>query len=124
MADLSSETMPTWPGAQAADVNGPLVRDACQLAQLITWGRIVAVLPESVRDHLPRSLVCIPVSDAPTTTLMLAWPADSRSPELAAFVHAAITTARASSTRPQPDTAQVQHQDNGLLDRLAYLSLE
>jgi DNA-binding transcriptional LysR family regulator len=105
MADLSGETMPTWPGTHA-DGAGPQVRDAGELAQLITWGRLVAVLPESVRDHLPRSLVCIPVPDAPTTTLMLAWPAGSRSLDLAAFVHAATTTARASITRAQPNAAR------------------
>jgi DNA-binding transcriptional LysR family regulator len=98
MADLAGETMPTWPGTPAARASSQQVRDAGQLAQLITWGRVVAVLPESVRDHLPRNLVCISVPDAPTTTLMLAWPAGSRSPELAAFVHAATTTARASIT--------------------------
>jgi DNA-binding transcriptional LysR family regulator len=107
MADLAGETMPTWPGTQVADAGGPPVRDAGQLAQLISWGRVVAVLPESVRDHLPRNLVCVPVPDAPTTTLMLAWPAGSRSPQLAAFVHAATTTARASITRTQPDAARL-----------------
>ena len=99
MADLAGEKMPTWPGGHADDTSGPRVRDTGQLAQLITWGHVVAVLPESVRDHLPRSLVCVPVPDAPTTTLMLAWPAGSRSPELAAFVHAAATTASAAMTR-------------------------
>lgn len=99
MADLSGEPMPTWPGTPVAHASGPQVRDAGQLAQLITWGRVVAVLPESVRGHLPRSRVCVPVPDAPTTTLTLARPAGSRSPELAAFVHAATTTARASITR-------------------------
>ncbi|MEV4526541.1 LysR substrate-binding domain-containing protein [Streptosporangium sp. NPDC049304] len=94
MADLAGETMPVWPGARSADAAGPRIRDTGQLAQLITWGHVVALLPESVRDHLPRSLVCTPVPDAPTTTLMLAWPAGSRSPKLAAFVHAATTVAR------------------------------
>ena len=97
MADLSGETMPIWPGAQPADAAGPQVRDTGQLAQLITWGHVVALLPESVHDHLPRSLVCVRVPDAPTTTLMLAWPANSRSPELAAFVHAAITVGTTAS---------------------------
>ncbi|MEU6414678.1 LysR substrate-binding domain-containing protein [Microbispora sp. NPDC046933] len=107
LADLSSETMPTWPGTQPADAVGPQVRDTGQLAQLITWGHLVALLPESVRDHLPRSLVCVPVPDAPTTTLMLAWPADSRSPELAAFVHAAITVARPSTIGTRPNAARL-----------------
>src|SRR5690606_5176461 len=80
-------------------------RDTGQLAQLITWGHVVALLPESVRAHLPRNLVCVPVPDAPTTTLMLAWPAGSRSPALAAFVHAAITVARRPIPGPQPNPA-------------------
>lgn len=98
MTDLSSETMPLWPGTPPTDSAAPQIRDTGQLAQLITWGHVVALLPESVRAHLPRNLVCVPVPDAPTTTLMLAWPAGSRSPALAAFVHAAITVAR----RPAP----------------------
>ncbi|MER6174409.1 LysR substrate-binding domain-containing protein [Streptosporangium sp. NPDC001681] len=107
MADLSSETMPIWRGAQPTDAVGPQVHDTGQLAQLITWGHVVALLPESVRDHLPRSLVCVPVLDAPTTTLMLAWPAGSRSPQLAAFVHAAITAARRPTSGTQPNAARL-----------------
>lgn len=103
MADLRGETMPVWPGAResgaagaaAGGANpGPRVRDAGHLTQLITWGRTVAVLPESVRDHLPRGLSCVTVPDAPSTTLILAWPAGTRSPALAAFVRTAIAVAQ------------------------------
>lgn len=90
--DLRGETMPRWPGAQSTG-DGPLVRDSAQLMQLIALGRTVAVLPESVRAHLRRDLVAVPVVDAPLTRVVLAWPAGSRSRGLGAFVAAATTVA-------------------------------
>ncbi|WP_214317876.1 LysR substrate-binding domain-containing protein [Nonomuraea sediminis] len=57
--------------------------------QLIALGRAVAVVPESVRGQLRADLTCVPVLDAPPTTVVLAWPEQARSPALAAFVRAA-----------------------------------
>jgi DNA-binding transcriptional LysR family regulator len=88
--DLRGETMPRWPGSAG---DGPLVRDSAQLMQLIALGRTVAVLPESVRAHLRRDLVTVPLVDAPLTRVVLAWPAGSRSRALAGFVRAATRVA-------------------------------
>ena len=92
LADLDGETMPRWPG-MAGD--GPEVRDSAQLMQLIALGRTIAVLPESVRDHLRAGLAAVPVLDGPLTTVVLAWPERSRSLAVAAFVRAATGLAEA-----------------------------
>ncbi|MFI6513747.1 LysR family transcriptional regulator [Streptosporangium sp. NPDC050855] len=88
LTDLDGEVTPRWAGLpQGGD--GPEVRDAGQLMQLIAMGRTVAVLPESARAYAGGDVVCVPVLDAPPTTMLLAWPEQSRSPALAAFVRAA-----------------------------------
>ncbi|NUT48980.1 MAG: LysR family transcriptional regulator, partial [Saccharothrix sp.] len=76
MADLADEPLPRWPGEED---DRPLVRDVGQLMQLIALGRVVAVLPESARQHLRDGLVAVPVSDGPRTTVVVAWPEGSRS---------------------------------------------
>ncbi len=52
LTDLVGETMPRWPGQPGSAGDGPVVRDAGQLMQLITLGRMVVVVPESVRSRL------------------------------------------------------------------------
>jgi DNA-binding transcriptional LysR family regulator len=94
LADLGGETMPNWQGGASSDASGPVVHDIGQLIQLIAWGRTVAVLPQSAGGAVPRGLACVPVIDAPATTLLIAWPQGSRSRVIAAFVQAAIATAR------------------------------
>jgi LysR family transcriptional regulator, benzoate and cis,cis-muconate-responsive activator of ben and cat genes len=91
MADLSGERLPHWPGHPPND--GPLVRDTTQLMQLIALGRTIALLPESVRDHLRPDLIGVRIVDAPTSTLAIAWPEDTRSRPLAALVEAAVNSA-------------------------------
>ncbi|PWW67127.1 LysR family transcriptional regulator [Actinokineospora spheciospongiae] len=92
MADLDGEQFPHWPGHPPN--GGPLVRDTAQLMQLIALGRTIALLPGSARQHLRPDLVSVPVTDAPMTTMAIAWPEDSRSRPLAAFVEAAVKVAR------------------------------
>ena len=65
------------------------VRDTAQVMQLIVLGRLVAVLPESVRDNLRSELVAVPVLDGQLTAVVVAWPERSRSRAVAAFVRAA-----------------------------------
>ncbi|MFI7106925.1 LysR family transcriptional regulator [Nonomuraea sp. NPDC050227] len=90
LADLAGETMPHW----SADTSNELsVRDVGQLLQLIALGRAVAVVPASVRGQLRDDLVCVPVTDAEPTTLVLAWPQGGRAPALAAFVRTATSVA-------------------------------
>jgi DNA-binding transcriptional LysR family regulator len=93
MADLHDQTLPRWPESSDGSGTGPLVQDAGQLMQLITLGRAVAVVPESVRTRLHDNLVCRPVPDAAPATLVAAWPQQSRSRHVATFVRAATTAA-------------------------------
>jgi DNA-binding transcriptional LysR family regulator len=99
-AELQGETMPRYPHLPADGTDGPEVHDAGQLMQLIALGQLVAVLPESVQNQLRHDLVCVPVIDAPATTLLLAWPEAARSRALAAFVRAATETAARQHTAP------------------------
>ncbi len=91
MADLAGETFPRWSADDPAP--GPLIRDTGQVTQLVALGRAVAVLPESVRLHLRRDLVAVPVLDGTLITLLLAWPEESRSRPLAAFIRTATEVA-------------------------------
>ncbi|TDV53847.1 LysR family transcriptional regulator [Actinophytocola oryzae] len=91
MADLADEQLPRWPGSPPN--GGPLVQDSAQLMQLVALGRTIALLPQSTEQHLRPDLTCVPVTDAPTSTLVIAWPEDSRSKALAALVQAAMACA-------------------------------
>ncbi|MEU1387329.1 MULTISPECIES: LysR substrate-binding domain-containing protein [unclassified Nonomuraea] len=90
LADLTGETMPRW---SAGSPNGLSVQDVGQLMQLVALGRAVAVVPASVRGQLRDDLVCVPVTDAEPTTLILAWPQGHRTSALVAFVRTATTVA-------------------------------
>ncbi len=107
LADLEGETLPRWPGMPDGPGAGPLVRDQGQLMQLIALGRMVAVVPESVRDRLHAGLTCRPVPDAPATTIAVAWPPGSTSRPVAAFVRAATTVAARAAARPDRRTPAV-----------------
>ncbi|MGI6877045.1 LysR family transcriptional regulator [Amycolatopsis sp. 3B14] len=68
---------------------GPEVRTQSQLAQLVALGRTLLVIPASSRAWQWPEHVAVPVVDAPEVTTMLAWPASSRSPAVAALVRSA-----------------------------------
>lgn len=109
LADLAGEPQPRWPVVPGAEppgagpgggpgggpgaAGGPEVRDTGQLMELVALGRLVAVLPETVRSRLRAGLTCVPVLDAAPSTLLLAWPQRSRSLAVAAFVRAAAEVA-------------------------------
>lgn len=95
LADLRGERFPRWPGHGPADSAEPEVRDGAQLMQLIALGRLVAVMPESVRQAARPDVVCVPVVDAPPTSLLLAWPERTRSRAVAAFVRVGAEVAEA-----------------------------
>ncbi|WP_211766417.1 LysR family transcriptional regulator [Kutzneria sp. CA-103260] len=84
LAELADEPMPNW----SLD-NGNRVLHTAELMQLISLGRMTALLPESVRVNLRADLVAIPVLDAEPSTIMLSWSERSRSRAVAAFVRAA-----------------------------------
>jgi len=99
LADLAGETLPRWPGVPGGDGTGPAVADVLQLTQLITVGRMIGVLPRSLIEPVPAGLVCVPVTDAPPSRLVLAWHEQDRRPLVASFVTAALRAAQ-SSARP------------------------
>ncbi|WP_285705344.1 LysR family transcriptional regulator [Microtetraspora sp. NBRC 16547] len=104
LADLDGEAMPRFAGMRHDGTEGPEVHDAGQLMQLIAMGRTTAILPESARGYLAGDLVCVPVLDAPPSTMMIAWPEQSRSPALATFVRAATDVAARRRVRCGPDS--------------------
>jgi DNA-binding transcriptional LysR family regulator len=95
LADLEHETMPRWKGMPASAAvpgagDGPEVADMPQLIPLITIGRTIAVLPLSLVGPLPAELVCVPVTDAPPSRIVVAWSRLDRRPLVASFVDAAV----------------------------------
>jgi DNA-binding transcriptional LysR family regulator len=116
-ADLAGEPMPRWagqpdpasaahwtgtdtPGPAAPDhSHGPEINDVSQLLDAVTLGRAVAYVPISAAAQFRLAgLAVIPVSDLSPSQVMVAWPATSRSPAVAAFVRAALKTAKTIST--------------------------
>ncbi|BCJ37066.1 LysR family transcriptional regulator [Actinocatenispora thailandica] len=89
MADLADETRPSWQGVPGGDGTGPQVADVLQLAQLIRVNRMVGVLPRSLIEPVPPGLVCVPVTDAPPSSLALAWNDHDHRRPVASFVAAA-----------------------------------
>jgi DNA-binding transcriptional LysR family regulator len=114
LTDLDGETTPRWPDARNADGAGPVVHDTGQLMQLITLGRVVAVVPESVRGRVHSGLVCRPVLDAPATTIVVAWSQQSTSRHTAAFVRAACAATRhRTAVKPRSKPTQASTDRNG-----------
>jgi DNA-binding transcriptional LysR family regulator len=96
LADLEHETFPRWQGvpwtgAPDGDGSGPEIRDLSQMVQMILLGRTIAILPRSVVEPVHPELVCVPVTDAPTSQLVVAWPQLDRRSLVASFVEAALS---------------------------------
>jgi DNA-binding transcriptional LysR family regulator len=98
MADLDGETLHHH---DPSDPNG--VGSLSELMHVIALGRTVAVLPQSLTTPLREDLATVPVTDIPPSALMLAWPANSRSPSVAALARIVeqVAADRADSARPQ-----------------------
>ncbi|MYU14454.1 LysR family transcriptional regulator [Streptomyces sp. SID8361] len=90
MSDLAGETLPRWKGVPGGDGTGPEVADVVQLLHMITVSRMIGVLPRSLVEPVPAGLVCVPVTDAPPSRLVLAWNEEDRRPLVASFVAAAL----------------------------------
>ncbi len=93
LAALDHPPRPRWPSSDGTypDGPGPQVHNHEQLLQLISLGRTMAVLPESVRGALRGGHAVVPVLDAATVTTVIAWPPQSTSLALAALVRTATT---------------------------------
>lgn len=86
MADLAGESLhrkPSDPGE---------MKSISTLMHLIALGRTVAVLPRVLTTPLRDDLTAVPVADVPPVVLLLAWPAHSTSPSVAALARAAATS--------------------------------
>jgi LysR family transcriptional regulator, benzoate and cis,cis-muconate-responsive activator of ben and cat genes len=92
LEDVPDLPQPRWPGADGAYAEGPgpEVRDHTQLLQLVSLGRTLMVVPESVRSQLLEGVVAVPVVDAPEVTTVIAWPPHSRSLAVAGIVQTAL----------------------------------
>ena len=88
LADLADEPMPRWKGVPNGG-NGPEIEDLAQLVQMVRLGRTLSTLPPSLLEPVPPGVICIPVTDAPTSQLVLAWSPLNPSPLIASFVAAA-----------------------------------
>lgn len=88
MADLAGEKLHSHDPADTGTMNS-----ISELMHLIALGRTVAVLPQSLTTPLRDDLVTIPMTDTPPCALVLAWPAHSTSPSVAALARAVATTA-------------------------------
>jgi len=107
IADLDGEPQPRWPGAP--ETSAPLVRDSGQLFELIALGRLVAMLPASVRGRLRPDLVAVPVLDGPVSTVVVAWPERSNSRTVATFVRVATDYAGGVASRVDDATSLSPH---------------
>ena len=74
--------------------------DPAAALQLVALGRAAVLLPASLQGQLRRDVVCVPVRDAAPSRLLLAWPAQQRSPALAAFVRIALSPGHRSIPAP------------------------
>jgi DNA-binding transcriptional LysR family regulator len=91
MADLAGESLhqkPTDPGA---------MKSLSELMHLIALGRKVAVLPRVLTRPLRDDLATVPMADLPPVALLLAWPAHSTSPSVAALARAAAAAIRSNA---------------------------
>jgi DNA-binding transcriptional LysR family regulator len=87
MADLRDENLHPRPGPST----GPEAGSLTELLQLVALGQTIALVPRFVTTPLRHDLVSVPVTDAQPVTLLLAWPAQSTSPAIAALARAART---------------------------------
>lgn len=69
--------------------------DLPEIFRLVELGQTVCFFPASLTSRYPRpDIAYLPVKDLPPATLCVAWPQDSRSTAVAAFVRAAVDVSR------------------------------
>jgi DNA-binding transcriptional LysR family regulator len=103
MADLDRERLHKH---DPTDSGG--VRSIGELMHLIALGRKVAVLPESLTTPLRDDLTTVPMTDVPPSVLVLAWPAHSTSPSVAALARAAAKAAEAQQQQPLAEASSTR----------------
>ena len=93
MADLAGENLhhkPTDPRE---------MKSISELMHLIALGRKVAVLPRVLTTPLRDDLTTVPMADVQPVVLLLAWPAHSTSPSVAALARAAAAATHPTHSR-------------------------
>lgn len=92
VSDVPDLPIARWPRLDGSypEGPGPEVRTQSKLAQLVALGRTLLVIPASSRAWQWPEHVAVPVVDAPDVTTVIGWPPNSRSPEVAALVRAAV----------------------------------
>ncbi|WP_232668231.1 LysR family transcriptional regulator [Pseudonocardia sp. TRM90224] len=96
MADLAGETLHRKPAEPRT------MTSISELMHLIALGRKVAVLPRLLTTPLRDDLTTVPMADVQPISLLLAWPAHSTSPSVAALARAAAAAAHPARTSWQP----------------------
>jgi DNA-binding transcriptional LysR family regulator len=89
MADLAGESLHRRPSDPSE------MKSISTLMHLIALGRKVAVLPRVLTTPLRDDLTAVPMADVPPVVLLLAWPAHSTSPSVAALARAAAAATHA-----------------------------
>ena len=103
LADMTGRKLPDGSPAEdgvagaasvpRAPVGRPLT-DIAQIFNMIELGSVIWYVPLSVARRHPRPDIAYrPVADLPPTALSVAWPTNSHSPAVAAFVRAATAVA-------------------------------
>jgi len=116
-ADLLGEAVPTWPGASAEATaftdavdlfphpfppvpRGPLVGNVAELLDVVAHEQAVAFVPSSVQVLYPAARVVFArMADISPSDLVVAWPRNSRSHAVAAFVRTAVMVAAAARAK-------------------------
>lgn len=111
LADLAGRMLPAGTPAEDGYPTGPVKgsgpHDLSQILKLVELGSLVCFLTVSIADRYQRRDIAVrPVRDLEPATLVVAWPQESHSPAVAAFVRAAAeVAATAYVTRETPQTA-------------------
>lgn len=87
--DLDGETFPRWPGPDTEQTDGPAIKDVAELIPLVRLGRVVAMLPRSLVGRVPEGVVCVPVSDAGTSSIVIGCRAGDTRESVRALMRAA-----------------------------------
>jgi DNA-binding transcriptional LysR family regulator len=97
------DRQPDLPGEASAASN------LAEIFSLVETGTAVFFAPASVARRYRRAGIAYrPVSDLPNATLAVAWPQDTRSPSVAAFVRTACTVAVAAQARGEQQRAETR----------------
>lgn len=103
VADVPGLPIARWPRHDGSypPGPGPEVHTQSEIAQLVSLGRALLVIPESSRAWQWPDHAAVPVLDAPLVTTLLAWPASTRPSRLDGLVRTAAEIAsRTSDVEP------------------------